>query len=302
MSSDSIGPGAAPEPAGSLSGSAHPSAPAHQPCPACAAAARAGAGEERGRYIYALGQIELRYPSLATEKEFAHALGRAETAKLTDRQAIREVLRKRENRYLARQLCWVLTIEGLETYLLTPRDPADLELLIEALRPTPNPLDLDLVIGTQGPVAPPEMCNGLLIPIVTLDHIYSFDRDSLIGSIPVPAGKNQAEFAAAAAELFDRMLQMADNTGAQDGHRALNFLAVRAPAVYARAADAYQQDQALTRMEVRRSPLSGVRKVMDVIFSYTNRKTDVTEKSFIRVDVTEEFPFLVTKLAPYYDH
>jgi hypothetical protein len=29
--------------------------------------------------------------------------------------------------------------------------------------------------------------------------------------------------------------------------------------------------------------------------------TDVTEKFFVRVDVTEEFPFLVTKMSPYYD-
>ena len=42
--------------------------------------------------------------------------------------------------------------------------------------------------------------------------------------------------------------------------------------------------------------------VLDVIFSYTHRQTDVTQKQFVRVDVTEEFPFLVTKLAPYYDH
>ena len=26
-----------------------------------------------------------------------------------------------------------------------------------------------------------------------------------------------------------------------------------------------------------------------------------TEKFFVRVDVTEEFPFLVTKMSPYYD-
>jgi hypothetical protein len=32
-----------------------------------------------------------------------------------------------------------------------------------------------------------------------------------------------------------------------------------------------------------------------------NRLTDVPEKHFIRVDVTEEFPFLVTKLSPYYN-
>ena len=32
-----------------------------------------------------------------------------------------------------------------------------------------------------------------------------------------------------------------------------------------------------------------------------NRATDVVEKQFLRVDVTEEFPFLVTRLSPYYD-
>ncbi|MGQ0445582.1 MAG: hypothetical protein ACT4O2_10775, partial [Beijerinckiaceae bacterium] len=34
---------------------------------------------------------------------------------------------------------------------------------------------------------------------------------------------------------------------------------------------------------------------------FTNRTTDLAEKWFARVDVTEEFPFLVAKLPPYYD-
>jgi subtilisin family serine protease len=41
------------------------------------------------------------------------------------------------------------------------------------------------------------------------------------------------------------------------------------------------------------------RKIVEVIFSLTNRTADLVEKSFVRVDVTEEFPFLVTKLSPY---
>ena len=49
------------------------------------------------------------------------------------------------------------------------------------------------------------------------------------------------------------------------------------------------------------SPLERHAKVADVIFFYTNRNTDFTEKFFVRVDVTEEFPFLVTKMSPYYD-
>jgi hypothetical protein len=54
-------------------------------------------------------------------------------------------------------------------------------------------------------------------------------------------------------------------------------------------------------VEVRPSRLSGTRRIVDVVFSYTNRNTDVTEKYFVRVDVTEEWPFLVTKMSPYYD-
>jgi hypothetical protein len=235
------------------------------------------------------------------EKEFAQATGRAETAGLTDRQAVQKVLSQRQNRYLTRQLCWVMTIEGLETYILVPRDPADLDLLVEALRPTPSPMDLDCVIGVRGPVASPETCNGLMVPIVVFDQIYSFDRDALIKAIPRPEGAAAEQFGPAAEELFDRIMQMADNAGATDEHRALNYLAVRYQAIYANAADAFARDASLTKVEVAPSPLSGTRNVVDVIFSYTSRKTDVKEKFFVRVDVTEEFPFLVTKLSPYYD-
>ena len=49
------------------------------------------------------------------------------------------------------------------------------------------------------------------------------------------------------------------------------------------------------------SQLSGVRNVVDVVCSFRHRESDVVEKEFARVDVSEEFPFLVSKLAPYFD-
>jgi hypothetical protein len=76
---------------------------------------------------------------------------------------------------------------------------------------------------------------------------------------------------------------------------------MRYPGIYARAAESFAANSSLTGLEVRPSPLSGTRKIVEVIFAYTNRGTDVIEKLFVRVDVTEEFPFLVTKLSPYYD-
>src|SRR5271169_7042513 len=81
-------------------------------CPTCAA------GVTPPSYVYAIGKIEARFPSLSIEKEFAQATGRADTKGMTDSQAMHQIVSRRENRYLARQLCWVMTIEGLETYIL----------------------------------------------------------------------------------------------------------------------------------------------------------------------------------------
>lgn len=252
-------------------------------------------------YVYAIGRIETRFPNLAAEKEFSQVAGRADTNGKTDRQTFHAVLSRRENRYLVRQLCWVMSIEGLDTYLLQPRDPADIDLLVEAIRPEPSPHDVDVVIGVRGPIAAPELCNGLMVPIVLMDQIYSFDRYSLIQAVPRPERMTPEEFGPAAEELFTRIMQMTDNAGATDEHRALNYLAMRYPAIYAKAAEEFAQGHSLTGVEVRTSPLSSTRNIVHVIFSYTNRNTDFTEKFCVRVDVTEEFPFLVTKMSPYYD-
>ena len=258
-------------------------------------------GEFSPSYVYALGRVEPRFPTLAVEKEFAQATGRSETAGLTNRQALQEVLSDRANRYLVRQLCWVLTVEGLETYVLTPHDAGDLDLLVEALRPSPRPTDVDVVIGVREGITPPEVCNGLMVPTVVFEQIYSFDVDSLLESIPRPDDADPEQFGEVAEELLWRVLQLADNAGATDEHRALNYLAVRYPQIYAKSAEAHESNAALTRVEARTSRLSGARRIVDVIFSYTNRQTDVTEQYFVRVDVTEAFPFLITKLSPYYE-
>jgi cyclic patellamide precursor peptide PatG len=252
-------------------------------------------------FVYAVGRVEPRFPSLAVEKEFAQATGRSDTAGLTDRQALQAVLAEPNSRYLARQLAWVLTIEGLETYLLLPRDPSGVEQLIEAVRPTPRTDDVDVVIGVRGPIAPPEMANGLMVPIVFFDQIYSFDVDALVSALPRPDGISASKFGPAAEELFSRVIQVADNAGATDEHRALNYLAVRYDAIYAKTAECYGRNASLTSVQVKPSRLSGVRRIVDVVFSFTHRETDVVEAYFVRVDVTEEFPFLVTKLAPYFE-
>lgn len=287
---------AAQAPSGTVTAGQEP-ATAGASCPTCATSQ----ANPVTSYVYAIGRVEARFPRLSVEKEFAQVTGRADAAGLTDQQAFHAVLAQPENRYLARQMCWVMTIQGLETYLLSPTDPADYGLLVEAIRPEPDPRDVDAVIGARGPIAPPELCNGLMLPIVWLDQVYSFDRAELIKALPRPEKVSEKQFEATAAEVLDRVIQVTDNAGATDEHRALNYLAMRYPTLYAHTAGFHARDFALSAVETRESPLSGARKIIEVIFSHTNRATDFTEKSIVRVDVSEEFPFLVTKMTPYYD-
>ncbi|OGG52539.1 MAG: hypothetical protein A3F84_25410 [Candidatus Handelsmanbacteria bacterium RIFCSPLOWO2_12_FULL_64_10] len=219
--------------------------------------------------------------------------------------------------YLMRQLCWVLTINAVETYILQPRDSAGFEMIADAVQnsvASPNQY-LDVVVGVRGPMAPPQMCRGLRLPIVMFDQIISFNREQNIdllvflgqGRVPPLVGVTRAHIE----EALNRTTQVARNTGASDRHRALNYLAVNNyPEFYLNAADEChgtppglpQRDAFLSGVEVRRSRQSGARRIVDVIFAFTDNNTSVVRKFFVRVDVTERFPFLVTPWSPYYDH
>jgi hypothetical protein len=253
-------------------------------------------------FIYTLGRIEPRFSSIGIEKEFNQAAKTLETKGQTEYEVLKTVLEQKQFRYLARQMCWILKVEGLDTYILSPREPEDFESLIESIRVPPRATDVDVVIGFRGLVSSPNMCGGLILPIVTFDQVYSFDTDSLIKSIPKPKEADAKRFNATAEEIFNRISQMADNVGATDTHRALNYLLVRYEAIYVNAVTMHGLNYSLSGVEVRPSILSNTRKIVNVIFSYRNRNTDVEEKYAVSVDVTEEYPFLINKLTQYFDH
>lgn len=252
-------------------------------------------------YVYGIGRIEPRFPNLSVEREYAQVVARLDTTGQTDAQIMRRVLRDRENRYLARHMCWVFSVQGLPTYLVSIRDPADLDLLIDAVRENPAPTDVDVIIGLLGPLAPPGVCEGLVLPIAVADHVYSFERSELIDALPAPEQADQEGFRRSAAEVLDRILQLADNGGATDEHRALNYLAVRYQPIYARTAQQHQDQSSLLAVEVRPSRLSGAEKIVDVVLSFRGRSTYLTEQFFVRVNVTGEFPFVLTGLQPFFE-
>lgn len=249
------------------------------------------------RWVYTLGTIEPHPPNRSIKSELAQAIGRGDASGLTDHQAFHGALSKPENRYLLRQLCWVFSVEHVESYILVPRD-GDYIQLLEAIRPNRSKDNLDLAIGMLGPVVPPEACNGLRVPMLAFDQLYSFNRQSLLGSIPRPKKNSAEEFGPMAEEVLDRILQITGNAGASDGDRACNYLAVRCSEIYQTAAEQFAQNASLTSVDVYPSPIGGGRVVVE--FAYTNRTTELVEKFCVRVNVEGEFPYLENKLSRCY--
>ncbi|MEV3954327.1 hypothetical protein [Streptomyces albogriseolus] len=253
-------------------------------------------------HVYALGRIDFRFPSTGVEKEFAQTIGRTRTANLTDRQALCEALARSENRYLVRELTFVLTIHGMDTYLLEPFDPRDFDLLADAVRPRPRPDDLDVVIGNRVACPSNGDCDGRALPVVRFSQLYSFDSDSLIGALEKPEKMSGEQFDDDAQELLARIMLMADNTGVAPEHRAINYLAVRCPSIYRRTFEAHRDEASLSSIEVRPSAVSDTQLVMNVVFAYTHRTTGVTDKHLFQVDVSGRYPYLLSSPKPYYDH
>ena len=284
-------------------------------------------------YVYALGSVRHRYPSLSIENEFAQSVEDLsqtdpnETRGKTETEVLSAIISRPKYRHILRKLCWVLRIEGLDTYILTPSNPADYDMIVDAVRRTPSPSDVDVVIGVRGPVAPPIMCGGLSVPIVAFHQIYASNIEEFIDSITgrgadkaesgkskrgeekstksdkTPEGTREREggLADTVTDVLRRIMQMADNVGSADEHRALNYLAVRSRDIYRLTRDMYNQNYSFTAIQSRMSRLSSTRKIVDIIFTYTHRESRYVDKWFVRVDVTEEFPFIHTTLGRYFE-
>jgi len=135
-------------------------------------------------YVYAIGTVTARFPSLNIEKEFMQAWGKnpEQVLQISDADKF-AVLSQGQNFYLAREMCWVFQSGDIDLYILRPRSYIELTDLVTCLAPTPQQVSFALVIGTLGPIAPPSLCNGAQLPTVTCSQVFSFTGQAFINSI-----------------------------------------------------------------------------------------------------------------------
>jgi hypothetical protein len=264
-------------------------------CPECEARSAAQAEE----LVYAIGKLDVRFPSIGIEREFQQRkarLGRASEAGASRGSQIREVLE--ENRHLATRMCYILTVGGVPAYVVAPTSSSQRDDIFDAIAHAAHTNHWSVLIGRRGPMAGPGVCGGLLAPIVACDQLYSFAIEEWQATLesqlrPALESRKIAKktFTTVAQEVFGQIVHSTENLGATDVHRALNYLLLQHPGIFLAAAERSGK-QTLERIETRLIRGLGTRRVVAVILVFVDLATGVAERLFSRVDVTEEWPFI----------
>ena len=313
-------------------------------CGAPGGACSCAESKSSAQFVYVVGDVDIRCPdpSILIELEtMALTLAKQEQGNILEKfriteqsepgQSLRDwyyrVLRRPEARYIARQVSWILKVQGQPAYYLSLRDLNDLLDLIECLSlPEDHDddyyNDLAVIVGSSS-LIPVELCRGVSAPVLAVDQLFRFSLDAMYDHIIEKSKKKNGELSNMEAseqnelkEIFHILAQSSDNFGDTDEGRALNYLAVRYAPIYEEyllkcrllppphRVDGADRVYYLAGVTATPSPLTRVsvgKHIVDVIISYQNQKNSVIQKYFVRVDVSYLFPVLVNHYGPYID-
>jgi PatG C-terminal len=255
-----------------------------------------------GGFVYAVGRLQARFPTLGVEREYAQVADTPPEAPVRSGQ-LKDVLSAPEHRYLARQLCWVFKGPAGDACTVIPREDNDLAELIDLLAPEEEQV-VQALVGSPAASVSPTPCLAAGLPAAWPEQVLSFTMDEFTEALPRGEhgeGPTEGDGLRSAAEyVFAQLTQRADNRGLTDEHRALNYLALRYPAIYHLAAQAMGEGKTLIGVDAH--PVqSGDRRVVAVRPVFRHAKTHVVERYYCPVDVTDLFPLLTGALTQTYD-
>ena len=257
------------------------------------------AGPASFGFVYAVGRLTTRFPEPDIEKEYdqvAAAMGVDSVYAVLEQSSVIGSLETKgaDNAYLAREMEWVFTIDGMDAWRVTPATLIELGNMVEALNPA-NKSSYQVLIGIQEGLGGD---GGL--PGVICNRIFHFDPDAFADQVVKRAGEVGAKVEKdTVTTFFQQLLQFVENPGNSETNRAINYLALEYVDFYIKKAEMDAENKPFTGLTTQPSTMSGDRSLVDVILAFNDRKYGTTERYFCRVDVTGQFPFLATKPQTY---
>jgi len=264
-------------------------------CSSCASKDR-GESPHMDQFVFAIGKLDVKFPNIGLEREFQRAAQRSGATTGTRSEKLAAVLRS--HRHIASRICPLLLVGGIPVYVIAPAAAYVRDALIEALAVNDSGDQWVVVSGRLGPPCRPTDCGGVVAPVVACDELYSFTvqqwskdlTEALQPAIKAKRATDQA-LARAAKEVFSTVVSSAENAGASEQHRALNYALVRHPGIFLTVAE--RSDRAvLDKIETRMLPSFASRRQVGIVFTFLDNTTGVAERLFCRIDVTDEWPFV----------
>ncbi|MGC0401791.1 hypothetical protein RKD27_004435 [Streptomyces sp. SAI-126] len=264
-------------------------------CPSCG-------NQHEASLVYAIGRLTPQFPSLGVEKEFQQLISSpAMSERALDNSALQTAMSEAENIYLARHMCWILRVQQVDSLAVVPRNDDDLSAVVRSLPVNSQTENFQVIVGRIVTTPPGRPCSGSGLLTVEPDQILSFELSDFLDAVLREAvddpSKRDRE---AAREAFLRMAHKADNQGLSDGHRALNYLALRYSDVYRLVIEKLKAGQHLVSTEARHAHGS-TRLIVAVSFHFRDEHSGLFDTHRCTVDVTEVFPFLVSGLTRVYE-
>jgi hypothetical protein len=239
--------------------------------------------------IYATGKLRPHFPDVSIEREIRHAAHHLLTDGRVPEVRLHEVLSKPENRYLARKVLWFFDLDCGGAVLLRSSDPTDVGLFTKPLQARASVRNtFEAVVGIMGSAAGGETAP---MPAVICDQIMSVSLSILVDTLVAPKDVPEAVFRKDSLSLARQLLECANRYGLSDQQRALTFLMLRNSIAYDRFTHHRLTGQRLVHISAQGSPRTSPRKVMEVGFVYEH-DGGAMERDAIRIDVTQEFPFV----------
>jgi len=280
-------------------------------------------------FIYVGGFIRAEFDNLGLEKEFERNLASSddhEDSALFMPEDIPHALNKKnwqndrayclykhlsnpKNRYIAREMKWsIINAYRDKMYLLEP-NAQQLNALISALKPnedkslsrrdsntealTPINIIGAYQLGTHEAIPK--------VKILKIDTIRPVDIVNKIHAIH--AGFNDKKLK----KVITDMISLAGNNGDTDQDRALNYTLKYNLEVYMGAYELiYNHANSHSDREVAQlnnvtvlTEICGERKIAKVIFDFQNVQNSIGQHWYCAIDVTDDYPFLLTKFRRY---
>lgn len=245
-------------------------------------------------YVYALGRIQAQFPSSSVENLYKEVVFQ-KFGPNAGAKSLFEVLSMPEHLFLAKKMCWVLTIDGTDCYVLQAKTPALLNAFIKALQPKPTQ-QFEYVVAQLGDYAANNLCAGRTMKMA---YVHQIQSSTIEDYCQVLSQQTDVELSKIK-PLFNSMLKFCRNAGDLPAQRALNYVSLKCTGLYkiftAPMLAQNKEGIEFEQIEAISSAGNSERQVVTLIFSYLNPESKRVEKQHINIDVTELYPFSCSEL------